>query len=85
MFAISCSFKILNFYQNYERSNATIQSNNKIRFRPVVSLHSSAHKTQLRFPSDSIDTPQYFQYVLCKEIQHIECWYRYQKYRSITG
>ena len=85
MFAISCSFKILNFYQNYERSNATIQSNNKIRFRPVVSLHSSAHKTQLRFPSDSIDTPQYFQYVLCKEIQHIECWCRYQKYRSITG
>ena len=45
--------------------------------------HTSAHKTQLCFPPNAIASLQYFQYVLCKEIQYIEYWHRYQ-HRSIT-
>ena len=35
--------------------------------RQEMTMHSFAHKTQLRFFSDSIDSLQYFQYVFCKE------------------
>ena len=67
-------------------TNSIVQKQDKKNdFTSLKSAWNNCNsKTQLRFPSDSIDAPQNFQYVLCKEMQHIEYQCRYQKYRSVT-
>ena len=72
--ALQCHIMVYSFKLVYKRQEMA----------NIYKKYSSTHKTQLRFPPNSITSLQYFQFVLCNEIQHIENWHRYQ-HRSIIG